>query len=224
MLRTSRAEPSTFLALFYDGFLGYSATSHALRKTAFMTALMFVFFISAVIKLTARLRLLAFITFLGHHLFLTLISCTIPKDMCDTLSLVWVRHRGLGLCFWPSLCSSICLVFVSEGLLFYCFYPIHGTNHSSQLRSSYFSTDFHNWHTLGIDRYDMRSLPFGPGFSVQIPVWASSLHTFCTEAFPWHYFNARPSVQLCPLGGRVHAMDVPSVQRCPCIFWNVSIL
>ncbi len=189
-----------------------------------MTALMFVFFISAVIKLTARLHLLAFITFLGHHLFLTLISCTIPKDMCDTLSLVWVRHRGLGLCFWPSLCSSICLVFVSEGLLFYCFYPTHGTNHSSQQRSSYFSTDFHNWHTLGIDRYDIRSLLFGPGFSVQIPVWASSLHTFCTEAFPWHYFNARPSVQLCPLGGRVHAMDVPSVQRCPCIFWNVSIL
>ena len=158
-----------------------------------MTALMFVFFISAVIKLTARLHLLAFITFLGHHLFLTLISCTIPKDMCDTLSLVWVRHRGLGLCFWPSLCSSICLVFVSEGLLFYRFYPKHGTNHLSQLTSSigsYFSTELHTWHTLGIDKYDIRSLLFGLYFSVQIPVWASSLHTLCTEAFPWHYFNA----------------------------------
>ena len=35
---------------------------------------------------------------------LALTSCTIPKEKCDTPSLVWVRLCGQGLCLCPLLC------------------------------------------------------------------------------------------------------------------------
>ena len=91
------------------------------RSTSASRSRPVVFSISAVIKLTSRLRLLAFITFLGLQLFLTLISCTIPKNRCDTPSLVWVRLCDLGLCFCPSLCLRSVLSSCPRFYIFYVF-------------------------------------------------------------------------------------------------------
>ena len=78
-LRTSRTQPfPTFLAPLYDRLLGYSATSHAFRKAAFMTAGMFVLPICAVVEVTTWLCFLALFTSLRLYLFLALVSWTIP--------------------------------------------------------------------------------------------------------------------------------------------------
>ncbi len=117
-----------------------------------------------------------------------------PLNMCDTLRLVRVCPwcLGISLCPWlyvQSILSSCLRVFS-----FVCYYTKHSTKHrhsfAESLHGPNVSTELHNWHTLGIDRYDTQSISLPVCHVSQTPLWALSLHIFCIKAFPWHYLNA----------------------------------